>query len=152
MEDLYSTSGLQLYSTSGQKANSESSEGREADYFDNSDLIILRPSGDNNVVPDLRDFVKTPKILPRKGREQLRSLRPTLGGLYGQRRVERLNKNPETPKQSIETPPRSLTTQTETNLPRQSEKRKPLSKLFGWVRHLRANLKLPHSEIYRLQS
>ena len=127
MEDL-----PQLYSTSGQKANSESSEGREADYFDNSDFI-LRPSGDNNVVPDLRDFIKTPKILTREGREQLRSLRPTLGGPYGQRRVARLNENPETPKQSIETPPRSLTTQTETNLPRQSEKRKPLSKLFGWV-------------------
>ena len=81
MEDLYSTSGLQLYSTSGQKANSESSEGREAD-FDNSDFI-LRPSGGNNVVPDLRDFVKTPRILTREGREQLRSLRPTLGGPYG---------------------------------------------------------------------
>ena len=49
MEDLYSTSGLQLYSTSGQKADSESSEGREADYFDNSDFI-LRPSWDNNVI------------------------------------------------------------------------------------------------------
>ena len=103
MEDLYSTSGLQLYSTSGQKANSESSEGREAD-FDNSDFI-LRPSGDNNVVPDLRDFVKTPRLLTREGRDQLRSLRSTLGGPYGQRRVECLNENPETPQQSIETPP-----------------------------------------------
>ena len=98
MEDL-----PQLYSTSGQKANSESSEGREADYFDNSD--ILRPSGDDNVIPDLRNFVKTSKILTREDRKKLRSLRPNLGGPYGQRRVKRLNKNPETPKQSIETPP-----------------------------------------------
>ena len=123
MEDL-----PQLYSTSGKKTNSESSEGREADYFDNSD--ILRPSGEDNVIPDFRNFVKTPKILTREGREQLRSLRPNLGGPYGQRRATRLNENPETPKQSIETPPRL---QTETILPRQSEKRKPLSKLFGWV-------------------
>ena len=125
-------SGLQLYSTSGQKAHSESnSEGREAD-FDNSDFI-LRPSGDNNVVPDLRVFVKTPRLLTREGRDQLRSLRSTLGGPYGQRRAERLNENIATPQQNIETPPRSLTTQTETNLPHQSEKKKPLSKLFGWV-------------------
>ena len=49
-------SGLQLYSTT--QAQSESnSEGRED--FDNSDFI-LKPSGDNNVVPDLRVFVKTP--------------------------------------------------------------------------------------------
>ena len=91
---------LQLYSTSGNKSNSESSEGRE-DYFDNSD--ILRPG--DNVIPDFRNFVKTPKILTREGREQLRSLRPNLGGPYGQRRATRLNENPETPKQSIETPP-----------------------------------------------
>ena len=100
MEDL-----PQLYSTSGKKTNSESSEGREADYFDNSD--ILRPSGEDNVIPDLHNFVKTPKILTREGREQLRSLRPNLGGPYGQRRETRLGKNPDTPKQSIETPPRS---------------------------------------------
>ena len=50
MEDL-----PQLYSTSGKKTNSESSEGREADYFDNSD--ILRPSGEDNVIPDLRNFI-----------------------------------------------------------------------------------------------
>ena len=122
-------SGLHLYSTTQQKAQSESnSEGREAD-LDNSDFI-LQPSGDNNIVPDLRTFVKTPRLLTREGRDQLRSLRATLGGPYGQRRVERLNENIATP-QSIETPPRSLTTQTETNLPRQSEKRKPLQKLFG---------------------
>ena len=58
------------------------------------------------------------------------SLRSNLGGPYGQRRATRLDENPDTPKQSVETPPRS---QTETNLPRPSEKRKPLSKLFGWV-------------------
>ena len=97
-------SGLQLYSTSGQKAQSESnSEGREAD-LDNSDFI-LKPSGDNNVVPDLRTFVKTLRLLTREGRDQLRSLRSTLGGPYGQRRVERLNENIATPQQSIETPP-----------------------------------------------
>ena len=62
MEDLYSTSGLQLYSTSGQKANSESSEGREAD-FDNSDFI-LRPSGDNNIVPDYVILLKLRDSLP----------------------------------------------------------------------------------------
>ena len=62
MEDLYSTSGLQLYSTSGQKANSKSSGGRETD-FDDSDFI-LRPSGDNNVVPDLRVFIKLRDSLP----------------------------------------------------------------------------------------
>ena len=49
-------SGLQLYSTT--QAQSESnSEGRED--LDNSDFI-LKPSGDINVVPDLRVFVKTP--------------------------------------------------------------------------------------------
>ena len=115
----------QLYSTSGNKSNSESSEGRE-DYFDNSDIV--RPG--DNVIPDFRNFVKTPKILTREGREQLRSLRSNLGGPYGQRRATRLDENPDTPKQSVKTPPRS---QTETNLPRPSEKRKPLSKLFGWV-------------------
>ena len=121
MEDL-----PQLYTTSGKKTNSESSEGREADYLDNSD--ILGPSGNDNLIPDseLFNYVKTPKILTREGREQLRSLRPNLGGPYGQRRLARLNENPDTPKQSIETPSQSLTTQTKTNLPRQSEKRKPL--------------------------
>ena len=63
----------QLYSTSGHKSNSESSEGRE-DYFDNSDIV--RPG--DNVIPDFRNFVKTPKILTREGREQLRSLRSNL--------------------------------------------------------------------------
>ena len=96
MEDL-----PQLYTTSGKKTNSESSEGREADYLDNSD--ILRPSGDDNLNPDseLLNFVKTPKILTREGREQLYSLRRNLGGPYGQRRVVCLDENPETPKQNI---------------------------------------------------
>ena len=92
----------------------------------------MRPSGEDNVIPDLRNFVKTLKILTREGREQLRSLRPTLGGPYGQRRVARLNENPETPKQSIETPPRSLTTQTETNLPRQKKEKETSIKIF-WL-------------------
>ena len=110
----------QLYSTSGHKSNSESSEGRE-DYFDNPDIV--RPG--DNVIPDFRNFVKTPKILTREGREQLRNLRSNVGGPYGQRRATRLAENPDTPKQSVKTPPRS---QTETNLPCPSEKRKPLSK------------------------
>ena len=128
MEDL-----PQLYTTSGKKTNSESSEGREADYLDNSD--ILRPSGDDNLIPDseLLNYVKTPKILTREGREQLRSLRPNLGGPYGQRRLARLNENPDTPKQNIETRSQSFMTQTRADLPRQSEKRKPLSRLFRWV-------------------
>ena len=142
MEDL-----PQLYSTIGKKTNSESSEGREADYFDNSD--ILRPSGEDNVIPDFRNFVKTPKILTREGREQLRSLRPNFGGPYGQRRATGLNENSETPKQSIETPPRS---QTETNLPCPSEKRKPLSNCLVGFRHPTVNLKLLPHEIYRLRS
>ena len=88
----------------------------------------MRPG--DNVIPDFRHFVKTPKILTREGREQLCNLRSNVGGPYGQRRATRLAENPGTPKQSVKTPPRS---QTETNLPRPSEKRKPLSKLFGWV-------------------
>ena len=88
----------------------------------------MRPG--DNVIPDFRNFVKTPKILTCEGREQLHSFRSNLGGPYGQRRATRLGEIPDTPKQSIETPPRS---QTETNLPRPLEKRKPLSKLFGWV-------------------
>merc|ERR1711867_10875 len=51
----------------------------------------------------------------------LRNLRSNVGGPYGQRRATRLAENPDTPQQ------------TETNLPRPTEKRKPLSKLFGWV-------------------
>ena len=106
----------QLYSTSGHRSNSESSEGRE-DYFYNPDIV--RPG--DNVIPDFRHFVKTPKILTREGRDQLRNSRSNVGGPYGQRRATRLAKNPDTPQQ------------TETNLPRPPEKRKPLSKLFGWV-------------------
>ena len=95
MEDL-----PHLYTTSGKHTNSESStEGREADYFDNFD--ILRPSGEEILIQDseLRDFVKTPKLLTCEGREQLQSLRRNLGGPYGQRRVVCLEENPETPKQ-----------------------------------------------------
>ena len=116
----------QLYSTSGHRSNSESSEGGREDYFYNPEVV--RPG--DNVIPDLRHFVKTPKILTREGRDQLRNLRSNVGGPYGQRRATRLDENPDTPKQSVKTPPRS---QTETNLPRPSEKRKPFSKLFGWV-------------------
>ena len=82
------------------------------------------------VIPDLRHFVKTPKILTREGREQLRNLRTNVGGPYGQKRTTRVAEIPDTPQQSVETPPRS---QTETHIPRLPEKRKPLSKLFGWV-------------------
>ena len=114
-----------LYTTSGLHTSSESSTegGREGD-FDNFD--ILRPSGTEIQVPesDLRDFVKTPKLLTREGRQQLHGLRRNLGGPYGHRRVERLEENPETPSQSLTT---------ETNLPRQQEKKKPFSKLFRWV-------------------
>ena len=86
----------QLYSTSGHRSNSESSEGRE-DYFYNPEVV--RPG--DNVIPDLRHFVKTPKILTREGRDQLRNLRSNVGGPYGQRRATRLAENPDTPKQSV---------------------------------------------------
>ena len=128
MEDL-----PQLYTTSGKKTDSESSEGREADYLENPD--ILGPLGNDNLILDseLFNYVKTPKLLTREGREQLRGLRSNLGGPYGQRRLVRLNENPVTPRQDIETPSQSFTTQTRADLPRQSEKRKPLSRLFRWV-------------------
>ena len=116
-----------LYTTSGLHTSSESSTegGREGD-FDNFD--ILRPSGTEIQVPDsnLRDFVKTPKLLTREGRQQLHGLRRNLGGPYGHRRVERLEENPETPSQS-------LTTQARSNTPNQPEKKGPLSKLFGYI-------------------
>ena len=99
--------------------------GDREDYYNPE---IVRPG--DHVIPDLRHFVRTPKILTREGREQLRNLRSNVGGPYGQRRTTRLAKNPDTPQQSVETPPRS---QTETHIPRSPEKRKPLSKLFGWV-------------------
>ena len=57
-----------LYTTSGLHTSSESSTegGREGD-FDTSD--ILRPSGTaiQNPESDLRDFVKTPKLLTKEG-------------------------------------------------------------------------------------
>ena len=114
-----------LYTTSGLHTSSESSTegGREGD-FDTSD--ILRPSGTAIQIPesDLRDFVKTPKLLTKEGRQQLHGLRRNLGGPYGHRRVEHLEENPETPSQSLTT---------ETNPPCQPEKKKPFSKLFCWV-------------------
>ena len=81
MEDL-----PQLYTTTTKKTDSESSEGREADYLENPD--ILGPLGNDNLIPDseLFNYVKTPKLLTREGREQLRGLRSNLGGPYGQRR------------------------------------------------------------------
>ena len=59
----------QLYSTSGHRSNSDSSEGDREDYYYNPELV--RPG--NPVIPDLRHFVRTPKILTREGRDQLRS-------------------------------------------------------------------------------
>ena len=116
----------QLYSTSGHRSNSDSSEGGDREDYYNPEIV--RPG--DHVIPDLRHFVRTPKILTREGRDQLRNLRTNVGGPYGQRRTTRLAENPDTPQQSVETPPRS---QTETHIPRSPEKRKPLSKLFGWV-------------------
>ena len=90
--------------TSGLNSSLESSteEGREGD-FDTSE--ILRPSGTAIQIPesDLRDFVKTPKLLTKEGRQQLYGLRRNLGGPYGHRRGERLEENPEMPSQSLTT-------------------------------------------------
>ena len=117
----------QLYSTS-HRSNSESSEGEREDYYYYNPETV-RPG---NPAPDLRYFVRTPKTLTREGRERLHSLRPKVGGPYDKKRTARLAENPETPQQSVETPPRS---QTETRTHRSREKRKPFSipKLFGWV-------------------
>ena len=52
-----------------------------------------------------------------------------------------MNENPVTPRQDIETPSQSFTTQTRADLPRQSEKRKPLSRLFRWVSLLESQFK-----------
>ena len=108
----------QLYSTSGHRSNSESSS-------ESYNPEIIRPG--DHVIPDLRHFVRTPKILTREGREQLQNLRTNVTGPYGQRRATRVAENPDTPQQ---TPPRS---QTDTHIPRPPEKKKPLSKLFGLV-------------------
>ena len=64
----------QLYSTSGHRSNSESSS-------ESYNPEIIRPG--DHVIPDLRHFVRTPKILTREGREQLRNLRTNVGGPYG---------------------------------------------------------------------
>ena len=55
----------QLYSTSRHRSNSDSSEGGEGEYYYNPEIV--RPG--DHVIPDLRHFVKTPKILTREGRE-----------------------------------------------------------------------------------
>ena len=102
----------QLYSTS-HRSYSDSSEGE--DYYNPE---VVRPG---NPAPDLRQFVRTPKTLTREGRDRLRSLRTNVGGPYDKKRTARLAENPETPQQSIETPPRS---QTETHTHRSPEKRK----------------------------
>ena len=80
-----------LYTTSGIQPSSETSEeGRDRD-FDNIDL--LGPYGNEILVPtsELRDFVKTPKLLTREGRQQLQNLRSN------PRRIARLEENPGTP-------------------------------------------------------
>ena len=113
---------LHLYTTSRNQPSSDTSmEGGEVDFVVPSWEEILIPNS------ELRDFVKTPKLLTREGRLQLRSLRSN------PRRVARLVENPDTPEQNIETPSRSLTMPAESNIPRQPEKKGPLSKLFGWV-------------------
>merc|ERR1712115_598031 len=104
----------QLYSTSGYRSHSDSSEGEREDYYYNPELVRR-----GNPAPDLRYFVRTPKILTREGRDRLRSLRTNVGGPYDQKRTTRLAENPETPQQSVETPPRS---QTETHTHRSPEK------------------------------
>ena len=89
-----------LYTTSGNQPSSKASEeGRETD-FDNLDL--LGPYRDEILIPtsQLRDFVKTPKLLTREGRQQLQNLRSN------PRQIARLEENPETPissGQNIET-------------------------------------------------
>ena len=119
-----------LYTTGGNQSSSETSEeGRDRD-FDNLDL--LGPYRDEILVPtsELRDFVRTPFRLTREGRQQLQNLRSN------PRRRAHLEENPETPissGQNIETPSRSLMTQAESNIPRQQEKKGPLSKLFGFI-------------------
>ena len=80
-----------LYTTGGNQSSSETSEeGRDRD-FDNVDL--LGPYESEILVPtsELRDFVKTPKLLTREGRQQLQSLRSN------PRRAACLEENPETP-------------------------------------------------------
>ena len=75
----------QLYSTSGHTSNSESSS-------ESYNPEIIRPG--DHVIPDLRHFVRTPKILTREGREQLRNLRTNVTGPYGQRRATRVAEKP----------------------------------------------------------
>ena len=129
-----------LYTTRGNQPSSEAShEGRETD-FDNLDL--LGPYGDEILVPtsELQDFVRTLRLLTREGRQQLQNLRSN------PRRIARLEENPKTPissGQNIETPSWSLTTPAESNIPRQPEKKGPLSKLFGWVSLPKDQFNLP---------
>ena len=75
----------QLYSTSGHRSNSDSSEGGDREEYYNPEIV--RPG--DHVIPDLRHFVRTPKILTREGRDQLCNLRSNVGGHYGQRRAKR---------------------------------------------------------------
>ena len=89
------TSLPNLYTTSENQPSSDSStEGGEVDFVVPSGKEILIPNS------ELRDFVKTPKLLTREGRLQLRSLRSN------PRRVARLVENPDTQEQHIETPSR----------------------------------------------
>ena len=74
---------LHLYTTSGNQPSSKTStEGGEVDFVIPSGKEILIPNS------ELRDFVKTPKLLTREGRLQLRSLRSN------PRAVARLGENP----------------------------------------------------------
>ena len=77
-----------LYTTSGNQPSSETStEGGEADF--------VVPSGEEILIPnsELRDFVKTPKLLTREGRLRLQSLHSN------PKRIARLAENPDTPEQ-----------------------------------------------------